>query len=99
MHCPLPDCAWRGNRSDLFGKHWQQEDHRVYHEYYGHTPEWSLIETYDPWVILDQITNGTIFPSEGEAQAIFLVQVKAYELQKTSIWTDPWGRSRKQASS
>jgi len=99
MHCPLPHCAWRGNRSDLFEKHWQQKDHRVYHEYYGHTPEWSLIETYDPWVILDQVINGTISLREGEAQAIFLIQVKAYELQKTSIWTDPWGRSRKQASS
>ncbi|KAH8996486.1 hypothetical protein EDB86DRAFT_2829148 [Lactarius hatsudake] len=99
MHCPLPHCAWRGNRSDLFKKHWQKENHRSYHERYGHTPEWSQIETYDPWEILSQMINGTISPSEGEAQAIFLVQVKAYELQKTEIWTNQWGRSRKQASS
>lgn len=99
IHCPLPHCAWRGNRPDLFKKHWQKEDHRDYHERYGHTPERSQIETYDPWEILNQIINDTISPNEGEAQAILLVQVKAYELQKMDVWTDPWGRPRKQASS
>ncbi|KAI9431046.1 hypothetical protein H4582DRAFT_1328600 [Lactarius indigo] len=96
IHCPLPHCAWRGNRADLFKKHWQKEDHRSHHEHYGHTPEKSQIETYDPWEILNPIIDGTISLSEGEVQAIFLVQVKAYELQKLNVWTDPWGK--KQAS-
>jgi len=96
MHCPLPNCAWRGNRADLFKKHWQQEDHHAYHEHYGgHTPDGSQTETFDPWVILNQIESGAISLSEGVNQAIVLVQVKAYELQKMNVWTDPWGRSRK----
>ncbi|KAH9069733.1 hypothetical protein EDB83DRAFT_396987 [Lactarius deliciosus] len=99
VHCPLPHCAWRGNRAGLFKKHWQKEDHRSYHEHYGHTPERSQTETYDPWEILNPMIDGTITPSEGEDQAILLVQVKAYELQKTNVWTDPWGHSRKQVPS
>jgi len=92
MHCPLPHCAWRGNRAGLFKRHWQQESHRGYHEYYGHTPKGSQIVTYDPWVILDQIIDGTLSLREGQDQAVVLVQVKAYELQKPSMWMDPWGR-------
>ncbi|KAH9074835.1 hypothetical protein EDB83DRAFT_1873967 [Lactarius deliciosus] len=95
IHCPLPHCAWRGNRADLFKKHWQQEDHRSYHEYYGRTPEQGHIETFDPWVILKQIINGAISLHEGEDQAIVSVQVKAYELQKSSMWLDPWGRNKR----
>ena len=48
--------------------------------------------TYDPWVILDQIIDGTLSLREGQDQAVVLVQVKAYELQKPSMWMDPWGR-------
>ncbi|KAI9455346.1 hypothetical protein BJY52DRAFT_651669 [Lactarius psammicola] len=95
MHCPLPHCAWRGNRANLFKKHWQQEDHRSYHGHYGHTPEWSQIETFDPWVILNQIVNGAISLREGEDQAIVLVRGKALELQKPSMWIDPWGRNKR----
>ncbi|KAH8988045.1 hypothetical protein EDB92DRAFT_1069125 [Lactarius akahatsu] len=95
IHCPLPHCAWRGNRTDLFKKHWQQEDHRSYHEYYGRTPGRSQIETFDPWLILKQIINGAISLREAEDQANFLVQVKACELQKPSMLTDPWGRNKR----
>ncbi|KAH9012939.1 hypothetical protein EDB85DRAFT_1900020 [Lactarius pseudohatsudake] len=94
IHCPLPHCAWRGNRAGLFKKHWQQEDHRAYHKHYGHSPSGSQIETYDPWVILGQIINGTISPREGEDQAIFLVQMKAFELQRLNMWMDPGGRKK-----
>ncbi|KAI9428563.1 hypothetical protein H4582DRAFT_2067010 [Lactarius indigo] len=70
IHCPLPHCMWRGNRTNLFKKHWQQEDHRSSHEYYGHTPGRSQIETFDPWLILNQIIDGVISLREGEGQAI-----------------------------
>jgi hypothetical protein len=94
LHCPLPHCEWRGNRANLFKRHWQQEDHRSYHEQYGHNPEQSQVETYDPLLILNQLINGAISLSEAEEQAIVLVQVKAYELQKPSMGRDPWGRKR-----
>ncbi|KAH8996488.1 hypothetical protein EDB86DRAFT_2918721 [Lactarius hatsudake] len=97
IHCPLPHCAWRGNRAGLFKKHWQQEDHRAYHKQYSHSPRGSQIETYDPWAILGQIINGTISPREGEDQAIFLVQMKAFELQKLNMWMDPGGRKKRRS--
>ncbi|KAH8988105.1 hypothetical protein EDB92DRAFT_1817726 [Lactarius akahatsu] len=97
MHCPLPHCAWRGNRPGLFKKHWRQEDHRAYHKHYGHSPSGSQIETYNPWAILDQIVNGAISPREGEGQAIFLVRMKAFELQKLNMWMDPGGRNKRRS--
>lgn len=51
--------------------------------------------TYDPSVVLNQIKSGAISLRGGEDQAIVMVQLRAYELQKTNIWTDPWGRVRK----
>ncbi|KAH8996530.1 hypothetical protein EDB86DRAFT_1009911 [Lactarius hatsudake] len=96
IHCPLPHCAWRGNRINLFKKHWQREDHRSYHEHYGRTPERSQIETFDPLLVLNQVVNGSLSLREGEDQAIFLVQVKACELQKPSMLMDPWGRNKRQ---
>ncbi|KAF8265734.1 hypothetical protein EI94DRAFT_279597 [Lactarius quietus] len=95
MHCPLPHCAWRGNRAGSFKKHWQQEDHRCYHGLYGRSPERSQIETFDPWVILNQIANGAISHYEGEVQAIVLVRMKACELQRPCMWMDPWGRNKR----
>ena len=91
LHCPLPHCAWRGRRAGLFRKHWEKEDHRSYHEHYGRTPRRSQIQTFDPWMILNQIISGDISSHEGEVQAILLVQAKACELQKPAMWMDPWG--------
>ena len=99
MHCPLPHCLWRGNRAEIFKKHWEREDHRPYHEYYGHTPDESQFETYDPWEVLNKIRSGAISPREGVDEVIPLVQLKAYELQKMNMWADPWDRKRKQVSS
>ena len=95
MLCPLPHCAWRGNRVDLFKSHWQREDHCSYHVYYGRIPKSSQIETYDPWIILNQIKDGLISIHEGKNRANNLVRQKACALQKTNIWTDAWGRGFK----
>lgn len=95
MHCPLSHCTWRGNRDSSFKKHWKRGDHRSYHEHYGHTPERSQIETFDPWLILNQIIIGAISLREGEVQAIDLVRMKASQLQKPSMGKDPWGRNKR----
>ena len=97
FHCPLPHCEWRGNRIHTFKTHWKQKDHRPYYGIYGNLPKRSQIETYDPRQILNKLSSGEITLSEAEDQAIFCVQVRAYELQKPSMWTDPQGRSKKQA--
>ncbi|KAF8265537.1 hypothetical protein EI94DRAFT_1787419 [Lactarius quietus] len=79
--------------------HWQREDHLGYHAYYGRTPKWSQIETYDPWIILDQIKDGAISIGEGKIRASILVSVRSYVLQKTKVWADAWGHTGKQSSS
>ena len=98
IHCPLPHCEWRGNRTHTFKTHWMQKNHRPYHKFYRGFPQRSQIETYDPRPILNQLRSGTISQSQAEDQAIDAVQVRAFELQKPSMWKDPWGRSRKRAS-
>jgi len=46
-------------------------------------------------LILNQMIDGAISLPEGEVQAIGLVQVKASQLQKPSMWRDPWGRQKR----
>lgn len=98
LHCPVAGCLWRGNRQWEFQRHWQQKDpnHRSGRKLYGCTPEQSLIETFDPMEILDRIKNGAITLTEGQEQAILMVQVKSFELQKLDMMTHPWGRNRRQ---
>ncbi|KAF8264154.1 hypothetical protein EI94DRAFT_1703454 [Lactarius quietus] len=96
IHCPLSHCAWRGNRAGLFKKHWEREDHHDYHEDYDGIPNGREIETYDPWAVLNQFKSGPLTFAEAKDQANVLVEVKGFELQKTNIWTDSQGRSRKQ---
>lgn len=86
IHCPVPHCPWRGKRADLFNRHWQQEDHRGYHVYYGRTPKRSQIETYNPWIILNPIKDGVISIREGGILANCLVLWKSFALQKTNVW-------------
>lgn len=76
-------------------KHWQQEDHRIYHERYGSTPEQSQIETFNPREILDQVKSCAVSLREGQEQAVLMVQVKSFELEKLDMWTHPWGRNRR----
>jgi hypothetical protein len=95
IHCPAPKCAWRGNRAKEFQKHWWQEDHRCYHEQFGCTPVRSQIETYNPKVILDRVKNGIISLLEGQNEAILLVQIQSYELQKFGMLSHPWGLNRR----
>jgi hypothetical protein len=98
LHCPVAGCLWRGNRGNEFQKHWQQKDptHHSGRKQYGCTPERSQIETFDPKEILDRIKNGAISLTEGQDQAILMVQVKSFELEKLDMMTHPWGRSRRQ---
>ena len=93
FHCPLPHCEWRGNRIHTFKTHWKQKDHLSYHQIYGNSPKRSQLETYDPRTILNRVRSGVISFSEAEDEAIFLVEVKSYELQKPSMRTNPQGRS------
>jgi len=89
LHCPAPDCEWRGNRPNVFKDHWDREHDT---EYSG-CPEPS--ETFDPQEILERIKNGNISLCEGVEEAILIVQVMGYDLQKWGMLERPWGRDGK----
>ena len=55
----------------------------------------SQIETYSPKEILDQIKNGAISLPKGQEDAVLLVQIKSYELEKPDMLAHPWGRNRR----
>lgn len=95
IHCPAPGCAWRGNRQDAFRTHWHREDLRSYHEQFGFTPEQGQIETYNPKEILDKIKDGTIPLLKGQEDAVLLVQIQSYQLEKPDMLTHPWGKNRR----
>lgn len=99
FHCPVVGCAWRGNRFSEFKKHWQEQEqdqsHNIYREQHGDTPEQSLIETFDPQDILDRIKNGTISLMQGQEEAVLMVQVKSFELEKLGMMMEPWGQNRR----
>ena len=97
LHCPVSGCKWRGNRPGSFKRHWEQKDrgHLSHREQYCRTPGRSQIETFNPKEILDQIKNRAISLTQGQNDAIFMVQVKGYELDKPDMMTHPWGRCRR----
>ena len=98
LHCPVAGCPKRGNRPSDFKKHWREQgqdpSHSSYRKQHGDTLEQSQ-ETFDPQEILDRIKKGTISLTEGQEEAVLIVQVKSFELEKLGMMTEPWGRNRK----
>ncbi len=88
IHCPLLDCQWRGNRRNVFLKHWEAKHSR----HSGDTPGSSEFTIYDPKVFIDSIRNRTISVHETAEIALYLVYAKANQLQKLSLLINPWGR-------
>jgi hypothetical protein len=97
IHCPLPHCAWRGNLIKSIKLHWKRQDHLKYHESYGDTLSQEQFEIFDPQPYVNQIKAGTISASDAAFQALFFVDVKAAQLQKSSMSENPWGYKLKSA--
>jgi hypothetical protein len=91
IHCPLPHCDWRGNRIKSINMHWKRQDHLKYHESYGHALRQKQFEIFDPQPLVNQIQAGTISARDAASQALIIVDVKAYQLQKLSMSEKPWG--------
>jgi hypothetical protein len=85
IHCPLPHCAWRGNRVKSIAKHWMRQDHLPYHESYGLTPRLEQFQIFDPQEFVNLITAGIISASDAAVLALIIVGVKAKQLQKSSM--------------
>jgi hypothetical protein len=91
IHCPLPHCAWRGNRVKSINLHWKRQDHLQYHESYGNTPRLEQFQIFNPQEFVAQIKDGTISASDAAVLALIIVGVKAKQLQKSSMSENPWG--------
>lgn len=94
IHCPFPDCPWRGNRVEKFKKHWQT--HPEDHESYGLIPQREQFEIFNPNYFLDQIKTSTIPAHAAAVYAVDRVFQKADELQKPSLSANVWGYTLKQ---
>ena len=97
IYCPLPHCAWRGNRIKSIKQHWKRQDHLQYHEFYGRTLRREQFAIFEPQELVNQIKVGTIYTDDAAFQALNSVLVKAYQLQKSSMRENPWGYKLKSA--
>jgi hypothetical protein len=86
IHCPLPQCSWTGNRIDIFRRHYAEHDH---HGPYDRVPKREAFEIYDPRELIDRIRDGTVNVDVAADIALGLVRVKAEQLQKPSLLTNP----------
>ena len=97
IYCPLPHCAWRGNRIKSIKLHWKRQDHLQYHEFYGRTLRREQFAIFEPQELVNQIKVGTIYTDDAAFQALNSVLVKAGQLQKSSMSENPWGYKLKSA--
>ncbi|KAI9452219.1 hypothetical protein BJY52DRAFT_946770 [Lactarius psammicola] len=87
IHCPLLDCQWRGNRVNVFVKHWETN----HSGQPGGTPGPSEFIVYDTKVFVNLINNGIISVDVAGKCALDLVHMKANQLRKLSLSSNPWG--------
>jgi hypothetical protein len=99
LQCPLPGCAWRGDR-------WSNLDHhtRKYHSslssqirnWKDDKNEPSTI--YDPWPLVEGIFKGEITSQNATQMAFNFVREKARKVDKLELWeVNFWGRKEKKA--
>jgi len=87
VHCPAPECIWRGDRLDAFARHWGN-----CHPPAGiQVPDDEQWKTYDPQPLMRRISEGTLCIRAAQRHAISVVRRRALELQKPELFEDPWG--------
>ena len=95
VHCPAPECIWRGDRPDAFVRHWGSDHPSVIR-----VPNEDQCRTYDPQPLMRAISDGTLSIQAAQRHAISAVRRKASELQKPELFDNPWGsKSKKQRNS
>ncbi|KAH9168839.1 hypothetical protein EDB89DRAFT_1559534 [Lactarius sanguifluus] len=90
IHCPFPNCTWRGNRVKPFEIHWEND-----HGSYGHIPGREQFEIFNTQEFVNQIKAGTPLSVVMDS-AIERVRAMAHQLGKMSMSTNPWGWTFKQ---
>ena len=92
LQCPDPGCSWRGDRWENLNKH-RHNDHASSIQEADKSN--SLI--YDPWPLVQGITEGRTHIEALRVTAISMVEIRASELGKSGLWGDFWGRKRRKA--
>jgi hypothetical protein len=87
IHCPAPDCSWRGDRLRAFVRHWSRD-----HPSSSQVPQEDQCKIYDPLPLIKEIAEGSLCVQAAQKYAISMVQKKASELGKPELCQNPWGR-------
>ncbi|KAF8494577.1 hypothetical protein F5888DRAFT_629022 [Russula emetica] len=89
IHCPAPDCFWRGDRLNAFVRHWGNDHH---HPTTGSTqvPNEDQCKTFDPQPLMKAISEGFCIQA-AQKHAISMVKKRALELRKPELSENPWG--------
>jgi hypothetical protein len=94
IHCPVPDCIWRGDRYNAFLKHWGND-----HPSRIPVPDEDQYKTYDPQQLMKAISEGVCI-QDAQKYAISIVKKRALEFRKPELSENPWGsRWKKQRNS
>ena len=86
IHCPAPECFWRGDRPNAFGRHWSTR-----HPSGIRVPCEDEYRTYDPQPLVRAISEGTLDIQDAQGHAISMVRRRASELRNPELSDDPWG--------
>jgi hypothetical protein len=86
IHCPVPDCSWRGDRLNAFARHWGND-----HPSSIQAPNEDQCKTYDPLPLMRAIAEGTLCIQDAQKYAISTVKQRALELRKPELFENPWG--------
>jgi hypothetical protein len=92
IQCPDPACSWRGDRWENLNKH-----RRKAHPHSTQEQEKPNSIIYDPWPLVQGITESRTPIEAARVIAISMVEIRASELGKSMLWGDFWGRRRRKA--
>lgn len=90
IHCPAPDCSWRGDRLSAFLRHWGRD-----HPSSSQVPEEDQCKIYDPLPLMKGIADGSVSIQAAQKYAISMVQKKASILGKPELFENLWGRKQR----
>jgi hypothetical protein len=90
LSCPIPGCAWRGDRWRHLRKH-----RRDKHPSSSHEVDRNESMIYDPEPLMQIIEDENTLQN-ATRQAISLVKIRALEVQKLELWDGNfWGRKKR----
>jgi hypothetical protein len=87
LHCPFPDCSWRGDRVGIFKSHWTRD-----HPSSSQELDEDQNKTYDPCPLVNGVVEGKLSIQDAEGQALSMVKKRAVELGMQELYEKPWGR-------